>query len=207
MDMRIECVGYLASIMVAISLTMSNVWRLRWINLVGALLFTAYGSLVGAKPVAIVNAFIACVNVYFLIQMSTRQDFFGYVDVTESNVRMVQKFVEYYRADIEQYFPGFDTSRLASQRIYFVQRNVIPVGLFIFETRPDGEIEIVLDYVIPDYRDLRNAQYLFGAQEHLAKEGFQTWIARTEVPAHRDYLLQVGFRPVEGAAGTYRRSV
>lgn len=207
MDMRIECVGYAASLMVAISLTMSNVWRLRWINLVGALLFAVYGMLVGAKPVAIVNAFIAVVNVYFLVQLATQRDLFGYADVSGPNVRMVEKFLEFYRDDVARFFPKFDASRLAEQRIYFILRNVMPVGLFVFETRADGEIEILLDYVIPDYRDLRNAHYLFSAQEHLSREGFRAWITKTEVPAHRDYLLKLGFRPVEGAAGTFRKSV
>ena len=205
MDMRIECVGYAASLMVAISLTMSNVWRLRWINLVGAVLFTIYGSLVGAKPVAIVNAFIAVVNVYFLIQLSAQRDFFGYVDVSGANVRFVQKFLAHYQDDVARFFPGFDATKLADQRIYFILRNVMPVGLFVFEPRAGGEIEILLDYVSPDYRDLRNAHYLFGAQEHLAREGFHTWVSRTEVPAHRDYLLKLGFRQVD--PGTFRRSV
>jgi hypothetical protein len=108
---------------------------------------------------------------------------------------------------VRAFFPDFDLARLSGARAYFVLRNVMPVGLFVYETRSGGEIEILLDYVIPDYRDLRNAQFLFGAQEHLAREGYHTWISRTRVPAHRAYLLQLGFRPVEGAQGEYRRSV
>jgi len=205
--MATELVGYLASLMVAISLTMSNVWRLRWINLVGAALFATYGALVGARPVFVVNTFIACVNVYFLVALATRRDYFAYVDVTGPNVRMVQKFVEFYQDDVRRYFPDFDAGRLAGAHAYFVLRNVMPVGLFVYEPKAGGEIEILLDYVIPDYRDFRNAQFLFGAQEHLAREGYHTWVCRTTVPAHRDYLLAIGFRPVEGSPGTFRRSV
>lgn len=207
MDMRVESVGYAASLLVAVSLTMSNVWRLRWINLVGALLFTTYGLLLGAKPVWIVNAFIACVNVYFLIQLSTQRDLFGYADVTGPNVRLVEKFLDHYRDDIAIYFPGFDASRLAQQRIYLILRNVMPVGIFIFEPRNDGDMEVLLDYVIPDYRDLRNAEYMFSAQEHLAREGHKAWIAKSTVPAHTGYLLKLGFRLVEGTRDTYRKSI
>lgn len=207
MDMRVESVGYAASLLVAVSLTMSNVWRLRWINLVGALLFTTYGLLLGARPIWIVNAFIACVNVYFLIQLATHRDLFGYADVSGPNVRMVEKFLDHYRDDIAHFFPKFDSSRLAQQHIYFILRNVLPVGLFVFEPRPDGDIEIVLDYVAPDYRDLRNAQYIFSAQEHLAREGHKAWIAKSDVPDHTGYLLQLGFRLVEGTKDTYRKAI
>src|SRR2546428_511020 len=92
----VEMTGYMASLLVAVSLTMSNVWRLRWINLCGALLFTLYGLLAGARPVFVVNAYIVVVNAYFLLQLATRRDYFAYVDVTGTNVRMVQKFLDFH---------------------------------------------------------------------------------------------------------------
>ncbi|NKF49308.1 YgjV family protein [Shewanella sp. WXL01] len=61
-----EWIGYLASVLVAVSLTMSDIKKLRWWNLLGAILFVAYGLAIGALPVALVNAFIACINVYYL---------------------------------------------------------------------------------------------------------------------------------------------
>ena len=63
-----EMLGYLASVFVAVSLMMRSLTKLRVINLIGALLFTAYGLIIGAFPVAVVNAFIALVNVYYLWQ-------------------------------------------------------------------------------------------------------------------------------------------
>jgi hypothetical protein len=38
-----EILGYVASLLVAASLMMSGVRRLRWINLAGSLAFAAYG--------------------------------------------------------------------------------------------------------------------------------------------------------------------
>ncbi len=65
----VEILGYAASIMVAISLTMKDIVRLRVLNFVGCALFTAYGLMIEAWPVVVTNAFIACVNVYFLTKM------------------------------------------------------------------------------------------------------------------------------------------
>ncbi|MCA9917627.1 MAG: YgjV family protein [Anaerolineales bacterium] len=64
-----ELVGYMASVFVAVSLMMRSVTKLRVINLVGAVLFTVYGLIIAAYPVAVVNGFIVLVNIYYLQQM------------------------------------------------------------------------------------------------------------------------------------------
>lgn len=62
----LEFLGYLASILVAISLMMRSLTKLRVINLSGSLLFTIYGFSIGAYPVAALNAFIVLVNIFYL---------------------------------------------------------------------------------------------------------------------------------------------
>jgi hypothetical protein len=64
--LNFELLGYLASLFVAISLMMRSLTKLRLINLVGALLFIAYGLVIGAYPVAVMNTFILLVNLYHL---------------------------------------------------------------------------------------------------------------------------------------------
>ncbi|MDG3085598.1 hypothetical protein P7F88_05560 [Vibrio hannami] len=65
----IEIMGYAASIMVAISLTMKDIVKLRVLNFVGCTFFVIYGLMISALPVVATNAFIAIVNVYFLAKM------------------------------------------------------------------------------------------------------------------------------------------
>ena len=55
----IEWVGYAASIMIAISLIMTDMVKLRIIN-------SIYGFVVKAYPVGIINTFIFIVNMYYL---------------------------------------------------------------------------------------------------------------------------------------------
>lgn len=66
----VEIMGYVASIMVAISLTMKDIVKLRVLNFIGCSFFVVYGLMIGAMPVVATNAFIACVNVYFLVKMN-----------------------------------------------------------------------------------------------------------------------------------------
>lgn len=64
-----EYVGYLASIMVLLSFTMKDVKKLRTVNMIGCLLFVAYGFLMPTirvgLPIIITNIAIFCVNFYF----------------------------------------------------------------------------------------------------------------------------------------------
>ncbi|QSX29374.1 MULTISPECIES: YgjV family protein [Shewanella] len=64
-----EWVGYLASVVVAISLMMANIKKLRWWNLLGAALFVAYGLAIAAYPVALVNFFIVLIDAYYLVKL------------------------------------------------------------------------------------------------------------------------------------------
>jgi hypothetical protein len=65
----IEIIGYAASVMVAISLMMKDIIWLRCLNFTGCTLFVIYGSSIEAWPVAGMNAFVACINVYHLLKI------------------------------------------------------------------------------------------------------------------------------------------
>lgn len=62
----IEVIGYVASAIIAVSLTMSSIVKLRVLNLLGAFLFGTYGVFISSIPVALVNYFIATVNIFYL---------------------------------------------------------------------------------------------------------------------------------------------
>lgn len=63
----IEIFGYIATIIVAVSFLMKDVVKLRLVNSVGCLCFVLYGVLVGAFPVAVLNALIVAINGYYIL--------------------------------------------------------------------------------------------------------------------------------------------
>ncbi len=65
----IEWVGYLASVLIAASMFMKDIVKLRFMNLVGSLCFVIYGIVIGAYPVAVTNIVIVVVNLYYLYKM------------------------------------------------------------------------------------------------------------------------------------------
>jgi len=69
-DTLIEWIGYLASILITISMFMKKIFKLRFINLMGCILFVIYGLIIGAYPVAIANAIIVFINLYSVYKNS-----------------------------------------------------------------------------------------------------------------------------------------
>ena len=64
-----EYLGYIASVLLVISLTMTDVTKLRWFNLLGCIAFTFYGAAIGSVPVAFTNGLLALVNIYHIIKL------------------------------------------------------------------------------------------------------------------------------------------
>jgi len=203
-----ESIGYIGSALVAASLTMSNIRRLRWTNLLGAVFFVLYGVAVGAVPVIVVNAFIVLIDAYHLAKMARAKDFFSLMPMASTRETFLRGFLDFHKADIEGLFPGFDIAALKDARCVFLLRNMLPVGLFIYETvRPEGRVRIYLDYVIPEYRDLKNAEFLYESQtEHFRQRGFQTFEVQAESPVFESYLKKMGFKK-GSEPQSYRRPI
>lgn len=62
----IELLGYAATIIVAASFLLKDVIKLRFVNAIGAACFVIYSLLIGSYPVALLNAFLVCVNGYYI---------------------------------------------------------------------------------------------------------------------------------------------
>ena len=69
MNIYLECMGYLASVLCVISLVMSDVKKLRWINLIASAMFVVYSLVTKSYQVALTNAMIVVADVYYLIKI------------------------------------------------------------------------------------------------------------------------------------------
>ena len=65
----VDWTGYLASALLMVSFTMKDVTKLRSINSLGCIAFVVYGFMLDSWPVIITNAFILCMNIWFLITL------------------------------------------------------------------------------------------------------------------------------------------
>jgi len=205
----LEIVGYVASVLVAISLMMSSILKLRLINLVGSAAFVVYGALIGAYPVAVVNLLIVFINLYYLRQMLGSREYFKLLQVRPDS-EYLRAFLDFHAAEIQRFLPGFAFAPGDRQLIFFVLRDMVPAGLFIGGMRGDGTLRVVLDFVIAQYRDFKTGRYVFQDQAAFFREhGVTQIVSDAGSPVHTQYLRRMGFVPVNAAdpAGPHRLAV
>ncbi len=194
----LEILGYFASVVVAVSLMMKSIIRLRWYNLVGAVAFAVYGLLVHAYPVFVVNGFIAFVDIYYLWRIYTNKEKFDIMEVNPDNP-MLERFLDFHGEDIERFFPGLQLKEARDPYIFFIFRNMLPVGLFA--GRPSGgqAMTILIDYAIPDFRDLKSSRYLYHNRSELfLKRGIRRLEIRSSHPHYTRFLKKIGFKQEGG---------
>lgn len=193
----LDLFGYLGSAVVALSLSMTNIRRLRWWNLAGALIFTAYGLLLGAWPVAVLNGYIVAIDAWYLLRLRRTRELFSLLDLPEHPSPFLRQFLDHHRGEMQSFFPDFDPERITHWRGLWILRDALPVGLFVYEPGAEpGEWVVLLDYVVPAYRDLQNARWLFNeAADALIARGARRLVADGGSPNHRRYLQKLGFRP------------
>ena len=188
----VELIGYLGSILVAISLMMKSLLRLRIINLFGALFFTVYGVLLGAYPVAFLNGIIVCIDLYYLFQMWRQKDFFTFLEVSPQG-KYLKAFVEFHREDILEIIPTYAHTTEDDLLCFFILRNMMPAGLFIAKVRGE-EAHVLLDYVIPNYRDFQVARFIFEENAAFFRErGIRRFVSEGGSAIHRKYLEKMEF--------------
>lgn len=198
----LEMFGYLGSFVVAISLMMKNIVKLRWINLAGAVIFSIYGLIVKAYPVFVLNAFIAFADIYYLFLIYTKKDSFSILELEKDNVYL-QRFLSFYQKDIEKFFPQLKSEDIITFNSIFILRNLLPVGLVVYKQNSETEAEIVLDYAIPDYRDLGNSRFLLFSGNNIFKSnGIKKLTAFSNNDIHINYLKKLGFKKSDDS-GSY----
>ena len=65
----LEIFGYLGSGLILLSMMMTSVERLRWINMSGAIISMIYGGIMGTWPVVFLNAGTIAINIVQIIRL------------------------------------------------------------------------------------------------------------------------------------------
>lgn len=186
----LEWIGYAASALVLISLTMTSIIKLRWYNLAGAILFSTYGFLIGSLPVGIMNFLIVCANLYNLQRMYKRKEDFKIIEVKENDEILIH-FLDFYQKDIKSFFPDF--SKHKEQLSVFVLRDMSVAGIFIGSF--DGQnLRIELDYALPQFRDFKVGKFLYQKLNKILNE-HDILSVYCDTKVNLKYMEKMGFEP------------
>lgn len=196
----LELIGYSASIVIAISLMMRSILRLRVINMIGGAGFSLYGALIGAYPVAILNGLIVGVNAYHVARMLLQKEYFQLLELPHDSVYLPY-FLHFYDKEIREILPDFEYHPDRNQLAVFILRDCNPAGAFIAEQRTPGVLHVTLDFVVPPYRDLKIGRYLFVEQARFFRErGISEIVVSPRTKNFGAYLSKIGFQPAAAQA-------
>ena len=193
----VELVGYLASALVVLALTMTSVVRLRMVSLAGSITFFVYGTLIDSVPIMITNGSIAVINVWFLRKEFASGGPHGR-DLGVSHIRadspFLADFVAFHLIDIHRFQPDFHLPKGDDVVTLLLNRDGLPAGLLI--GRRDGStLTIDLDYVLGAYRDSRLGRWLYGPGATVFRaDGIDQLRSAGTTDTHRKYLERMGFR-------------
>ncbi|MBN2604798.1 MAG: hypothetical protein JXR62_03095 [Bacilli bacterium] len=189
----LDWIGYVASLIVLVSLLMSSIKKLRWINLIGALLFGAYGFLIGSFPTGFMNLGIVVIDVYYLVRMYLSKEYFRVLPI-QNDTEYLSYFLDFYKEDINRFsdIEKIDFNH-AEVKLYLL-RNMTPAGIFICNKYNSNTLEIVLDYAIPLYRDFKLGMFIFESQKlYFLGKGYNRFIVSTNNDDHIKYVKKMGF--------------
>ncbi|GAB97020.1 ribosomal protein S18 acetylase RimI-like enzyme [Kineosphaera limosa] len=189
--LQIDIIGYVASALIVLSLSMTSIVRLRIVSTLGALTMTTYGVLLHAIPVIITNIAVLGLNLWFL-----RKEFSGDKDLRavriEPDSPFLRDFLLVHAADVEKTWSTSVTGPPGNFAV-FVTREGVPTGLLVGEQEGDV-LRMRFDYVLAEYRDSGIGPWLFSRGAGIFR---QAGIKRITVAANSQqdhYLSLVGFR-------------
>ncbi len=195
--LMIELIGYLGSALVVVSMLMTSVVKLRIVNTIGSAIFMGYALVIGSYPTALMNFCLIAINVYQLWRLMRDQKQYRLIE-TDLRDGFVSYFLDRNGEDIRKWFPEFSVRGLEGEKVCLVCCEDNPAGLFIGKTVRPGELEIVLDYATPVYRDTSVGRYLYG---QLKREGYRSLVFNGNAPEHVAYMEHIGY--VRNDAGGY----
>lgn len=201
----IQILGYLASVIIAISMTMSSIVKFRWINLTGASSFLVYGILFHSYPIVILNAFIVGVDIFYLFRIYTKKELFTTIEIRSFN-KFLLEFLKFHDKEIQKFFPGFKYKPELNTVSFFVLRNMSVAGIFLAHKIDKKTLSVGLDYVVPEYRDYKNAKFVYKRlRQRFIDDGIEQVIVYPQSYSHIKYLKKIGFEKQED--GTFIRFI
>ncbi|MCC2314962.1 hypothetical protein [Cellulomonas xiejunii] len=202
-----EVVGWAGSVLVVVSLMQARVWRFRVMNLVGAVLATAYNAMFGIWAFAAMNGAIAVIDVYWLWRLRRERsdaNVYAVVEVAPDDAYL-RHVLAVHADDVARHrsVPGDDVAggdETGAELAFLVVRGDETVGVVLVRDRGDGSGVVVLDWVTPRFRDFTPGEFVYRDSDVFAAHGLSRLVVPTAPPGSAPYLQRVGFRRAEDDA-------
>ena len=190
MNIIFESIGYIGSGLVVVSMLMTSVKKLRIVNTVGSLIFTAYALLIKSYPTAFMNACLIVINVINLIKLYRDENKFTVVECS-SDESIVQLYLKNNIKDINRFYPDFRIQPKESLNAYLLCTSSQPIGIMICKILKNRTANLFLDYTVPSHRDFSAAQFLYSYLEK--KLGIRKFVFKAKLGKEDPYLRKMNY--------------
>jgi hypothetical protein len=192
----LEWIGYLSSVLVAVSLTMRSIVKLRWYNLLGAGMFSIYGFMIDSMPVGLLNLFIVFANIYYLKGMYSKNEQITALR-TIIDDPYLSYYIDFYSEDIKVFFPELDEvirdmRDAHNSWVLLLLRDAQLAGILLGK-RNGATLNIMVDYVTAPYRDMKTGEFVYLHSDLFTKEDIELLVQETDKEPQRKFLKRLGF--------------
>ena len=195
----IEFIGYIGSFLVIVSMLMTSLIKLRVINTIGSVIFAIYALIIHSYPTAIMQFCLIIINVINLYNLFKNKKEYSVIKLSK-NDNFINYFESFYKNDINKFFPENFNLSMAEEH-YMVCCGSNPAGILSANLVSENELNVILDYASPSYRDCSVGKHLYN---YLAQNGIKKLIVKNAdfsdktQNIHSKYLKKMGFSLING---------
>lgn len=200
-DLLTQSFGYLASVLLAFSLIVTNDIRFRWLNSFGCVAFIIYGIALSAFPIILTNSLLLGINMYYLIKIYRTTENFDLLEFSQKDL-IIRKFLSFYQTDIKKYFPQYSIDETGDELRFVVLRDLVIANIFAAHITSEGIAFVKINYTLEKFRDFKVGKFIFEKEnKYLFSKGVKK-IAYKKVDNkdHERFLKIMGFeqKNIEG---------
>jgi hypothetical protein len=140
------------------------------------------------------NFCLVGINIYYLIRLKQTDKYYVLLPTEKSDAYFTH-FLNFYKENILSFFPSFDVNKVGGDKAFVVYCDMVAAGVLVGKETSAGNLEILLDYTTPQYRDCSIGTYLY---QQLKNQGYRTLTFAGDLEKHEDYLKKMGFHLREG---------
>ncbi|HEY8690235.1 MAG TPA: hypothetical protein VIM07_13450 [Chitinophagaceae bacterium] len=199
-EIIVPVIGYAASILLAISLLVTNDLKFRWLNTWGCISFIVYGIFIHALPIILTNSILFLINLFYLIKIYNAKEDFELIEF-KGGEKLTYKFLSFYKEDIAKYFPDYVHDENENKLKFVVLRDLVIANIFIAALDNNGNAFVELNYTVPKYRDYKVGEFIFNSeQKFLISKGVRSLVYKVvSNKNHERFIKVMGFKKTSEA--------
>ena len=198
----LEALGWIGSAVLVISLLQTRVMRFRVLNLASCLVLIVFNAAIEVWPMAAMNVVLVAINIWAISRLlRERHDSRAYDAVSiGTDEPFLRHLLTRHCADVAAFNPDLPADVVAlADHAFLVSTGNEVVGIVLTRDGADaGEQLVVVDYVLPTYRDFTPGEFVFRPDGPFADLGTRVVVASPGMTSSEKYLRAIGFVERDG---------